>query len=129
MRVTKTVKEYITKEVSTRIYKKYKGEEARAKYEDEQKDKLYEACMKAAQAAMKQVIDENKFDFIETNRINDCLNIRYNVFTIKDWNGINSCHKWRSRFNAEVEEKVNEIIVELELGGDRAKLTEMLNAL
>lgn len=129
MRVTKTVKEYIAKEVSTRIHKKYEAEEARAKYEDEQKDKLYEACMKAAQAAIKQVVDENNLDFIETNRIEDCLNLRYNTFTIKDYSYTNSCHRWRSRFNAEVEERVNEIIVELELGGDRAKLTEMLNAL
>ena len=130
MRVTKTVKEYITKEVSTRIHKKYEEEEARAKYEVEQKNKLYDACIAAAEAAIKKVIDENKFDFIETdNKIGDCINFRYNTFTIKNQNYTNSCHKWRSRFNAEVDEKVNEIVVELELGGDRAKLTEMLNAL
>lgn len=129
MRVTKTVKEYIEKEVSSRIYKKYEAEEACAKYEDEQKEKLYEACMKAAQAAVEQIVNENKLDFIETNRIDDCLSLRYNTFTIKDGNDINSCHRWKSRFNAEVNEKVNEIIVELELGGDRAKLTEMLSAL
>ena len=129
MRVTKTVKEYITKEVSTRIYKKYEAEEARAKYEDEQKDRLFETCVKAAQAAVRQIIDENNLDFVEADSIDNCVSLRYNIFTIKDRTNINSCHKWRNRFNAEVNEKVNEIIVELELGGDKAKLIEMINAL
>ena len=129
MRVTRTVKDYIYKEVSARIHKKYEAEEAQAKYEYEKKEELYQACIHAAAEAAKNILATANLDFIEANIKEDDIRLGFNNFLIKDYNMVNSCHSWRHRFNNEVNEKVDEIIVELELGGDKAKLMEMLAAL
>lgn len=129
MRVTKNVKDYIHKEVSARIYKKYEAEEAQAKHERESRDKLYEDCQQAALEAVKKTAAKANLDFIDTSIKDNGICFCYNMFNIKNANDRNSCHRWEHRFRAEVNEKVNEIIVELELGGDKAKLMEMLEAL
>ena len=129
MRVTKNVKDYIHKEVSARIHKKYEAEEAQAKRERELRDKVYEDCRRAALEAVVKTAAKAKLNFIEYNFTKDFVHFNYGSFNIKDSNNIKSCHLWERRFNAEVNEKTDEIIVELELGGDKAKLMEMLEAL
>lgn len=129
MRVTKNVKNYIRKEVSARIHKKYEAEEAQAKRERELRDKVYDDCCQAALEVIKNTAAKANLDFMEYNFTEKSIHLYYSSFNIKNSKNVNSCHRWKQRCRAEVDEKTNEIIVELELGGDKTKLMEMLEAL
>ena len=51
----------------------------------------------------------------------------YRPIGIKDFCYTDSVHKWESRYAAEVNKIVDNIIVTLELGGDKADLDRMLS--
>lgn len=131
MRVTKTIREYIEKEVSTRIAPKYAAEEAEAKRQEEALEELREACSKAAKEAFNACFDKMYpavADFAEDNRSDimlSCYNGR--VVTIRDKHYTSNVHNWQSRKRAEVKKLVDEIVVTLELGGTKAELMEMLD--
>ena len=131
MRVTSTVKDYIRKEVKKRLMPKYEAEKSRADYEKEVRDAIYERMEKYISQKLKEfkkeVMSENdNADFIEMDIKADYQWMGYRTISIKDTNLISSCHQWEKRFNKEVEEKVDEIIVELELGGTKETLMRLL---
>ena len=133
MRVTKTVKEYIEKCVREKIYKKYEEEKAIAENESHIVNAFWEALgdeiEAIAQERVAKFIEEN--DFVEmtearytSSNITSCHS---NRVTIKNKVYETSVHNWRRRANAEVDEKVTDIIVTLELGGTKADLDRMLS--
>lgn len=131
MRVTKTIREYIEKEVSIRIAPKYAAEEAEAKRQFNAKEEILNACSDAAKKAFNACFDEMfpaVADFAEDNR-NDVMLSFYNSRTIdiKDRCYNSSVHNWHRRKNEEVKKLVDEIVVTLELGGTKAELMEMLD--
>lgn len=134
MRVTKTVKEYIEKEVTKKIYSKYEKEreaaEAERKIVNDFWKELHEYLERIARQKLNDFLQENNF-VKETNRYHTrnepivaCTTYRTEIEGERD---IESVHRWKSRADAEVSEKVDEIIVALELGGDRQVLGKMLS--
>lgn len=131
MRVSKTVKDYIAKEVRTRVYKKYAGEKEIKEERENFLDKVIDTAeQQAFETYIKTVKDMIKdCDYIE---IVDDIEKRfyisggYNNVRIKDREYIDNVYNWKSRANTEVKEKVEEIIVTLELGGNKEDLDRML---
>lgn len=105
MRVTKTIREFIEKEVSNRLDAKYAAEKEEANFQTKVEQDVWEAAMDAAQKAY----DE------------------YMAFGIKDRQSYNGVQCWRRRKDEEARSIVNDIIVEMELGGDKATLMAMLD--
>ena len=132
MRVTKTIREYIEKEVRTRIRPKYAAEEAEAKRRIAARDAFYDKCVKAAEEAFNAAFEANFHDvsdFMEDVRQADNSPVSfYNLRTaqIPDQMERNSVYQWQNRMNAEINKIAEEIVVELELGGTKAELMAML---
>ena len=136
MRVTKTVKEYIQKEVTTRMQKRYADEAAEAKRRCDLKESIEEAALCAAAATFeKYILDairtNDAEDFLQMSDYGEEIKLRYDfhstVLELKDKILSSSVLNWRTRMNEEIKEKVDEIIVTLELGGTKAELMEMLS--
>ena len=132
MRVTKTIRDYIEKEVRARILPKYAAEEAEAKRRLAARDAFFDKCAKAAEEAFNAAFEANFHDvsdFMEDVReaVNPPVTF-YNprVAQIPDKIQRNSVYQWQSRMNAEVNKITTEIVVELELGGTKAELMAML---
>ena len=132
MRVTKTIRDYIEKEVRARIQPKYAAEEAEAKRRIAARDAFFDKCAKAAEEAFNAAFEANFHDvsdFMEDVReaVNPPVTF-YNprVAQIPDKIQRNSVYQWQSRMNAEVNKITEEIVVELELGGTKAELMAML---
>ena len=128
MRVTKTVKEYIEKCVREKVYKKYEAEAAEAKRQREEIDNFIESL----ENTMNEYVEKHIKMFVEEHyyverRSRESFVSLYNPFDIIDHQAISSVHKWRNRADAEVVEKVTDIVVTLELGGTKADLDRMLN--
>ena len=132
MRVTKTIRDYIEKEVRARIQPKYAAEEAEAKRRFAARDAFFDKCAKAAEEAFNAAFEANFHDvsdFMEDVR--DAVNPPVSFYDsraaqIHDRVQRNSVYQWQSRMNAEVNKIVEEIVVELELGGTKAELMAML---
>lgn len=132
MRVTKTIREYIEKEVLARIQPKYAAEEAEAKRRFAARDAFFDKCAKAAEEAFNAAFEANFHDvsdFMEDVRKAD--NSPVSFYTnwaaqIPDRMQRNSVYQWQSRMNEEVKRITEEIVVELELGGTKAELMAML---
>ena len=126
MRVTKTVKEYILKEVKTKFAAKYAEDEQLDNYQRATLDRAKEEALKAATKQYLQVLKtyEEQYDFIKVDP-------EYSL-TISGWKNaieiIDSPLKgWRSRMNDDIKNKVDEIVVELELGGNKETLVKLLS--
>ena len=135
MRVTKTIKEYIYKEVRARIEPKYEAErkeaERRGTILDNIKDRALEVANEAYHSYILAQLEEGDNEsFIEylPSDMNITTAYRKHI-CLKDRSYINTVYGWRRRCDEEVRKKAEEIIVELELGGDRKLLTELLNKL
>lgn len=131
MRVTKVVREYIEKKVTEKYLERYAAEKAAAELESNIRDKIHEAAVEAARLAFDECVrgflDYNEnYNFIEYNPEGISIYGNYNVIRIKNMHNEGSKHNWRQRMNAEVKEKVSEIIVELELGGTKETLEKLL---
>ena len=133
MRVTKTVREYIEKCVREKVYKKYEEERVIAENESHILNAFWEALgdeiEAIAQERVAKFIEEN--DFVEMAEArytsSDITSCHSNRVTIKNKVYEASVHNWRRRANVEVDEKVTDIIVNLELGGTKADLDRMLS--
>jgi hypothetical protein len=136
MRVTKTVKEYIYKEVTARMERKYAEEAAEAQrqrdlYEKIEEEALrtaaeaYEICVKAKIAAFKA---EDFLKMSTDTGLEVKLDHQYRSLQLclMNQSNIDSVHCWRRRMQKEVNEKCDDIIVTLELGGTRDELMKML---
>lgn len=132
MRVTKTIREYIEKEVSVRIQPKYAAEEAEAKRRFAARDAFFDKCAKAAEEAFNAAFEANFHDvsdFMEDVREADHSPVSFysnRAANIPDQLQRNSVYRWQIRMNEEVRKITEEIVVELELGGTKAELMAML---
>ena len=132
MRVTKTIREYIEKEVRARIQPKYAAEEAEAKRRVSARDAFFDKCAKAAEEAFNAAFEANFHDvsdFMEDVREADNSPVSFytqRAAQIPDQMQINSVYRYQNRMNAEVKKIAEEIVVELELGGTKAELMAML---
>ena len=132
MRVTKTIREYIEKEVRARIQPKYAAEEAEAKRRFAARDAFFDKCAKAAEEAFNAAFEANFHDvsdFMEDVREADNSPVSFytnRAAEIPDRMQHNSVYRWQNRMNEEVRKITEEIVVELELGGTKAELMAML---
>ena len=134
MRVTKAVREYIEKQVRAKVEQKYEAEKNESKrIKDIKADIETRAAEAARQAAIAVFMEaknyEDILDFDEKFVQDIYMNGSYRVLDLKDRVYQNSVHHWSRRMHNEVEEKVQDIIVTLELGGNKADLDRMLSEL
>ena len=132
MRVTKAVREYIEKQVRAKIEKKYEVEKNESnRIKDIKEDIETRATEAASQEAIAVFMEaknyEDILDFDEKSVQNIYMGGSRNVIGLKDRVYQNSIHNWSYRMQSEVDEKVQDIIVTLELGGNKADLDRMLN--
>ena len=134
MRVTKAVREYIEKQVRAKIEQKYEAEKNESKrIKDIKADIETRAAEAARQAAIAVFMEaknyEDILDFDEKFMQDIYMSGSYRVLGLKDEVYQNSVHRWSRRMQNEVEEKVQNIVVTLELGGNKADLDRMLSEL
>ena len=131
MRVTKKVENYIREQVKAKVMPKYEAEKAESKRILNIKNDIENRASKAAREAAMAVFAEAKEygDILELdeNAIQNSYLSCYHPISIKDFCYTNSVHKWESRYTEEVNKIVDNIIVTLELGGNKADLDRMLN--
>ena len=131
MRVTKKVENYIREQVKAKVMPKYEAEKAESKrIINLRNDIENRACEAAKQAAMAVFAEVKEYDDIfelDENSIRKAYLSCSRPIGIKDFCYINSVHKWESRYTEEVDKIVDNIIVTLELGGNKADLDRMLN--
>lgn len=133
MRVTKTIREFIEREVSARLAPKYEAEKQEAKRQSDIEQEVWEKALTAMQEACDKVLDKAiaEHDFLGDLRSVSkgcCVELRKHcAFHIKDYQNYSSVHRYQRRMTDEAKKTVDEIIVELELGGTKAELMEMLD--
>ena len=131
MRVTKKVENYIREQVKAKVMPKYEAEKAESKrIINLRNDIENRACEAAKQAAMTVFAETKEYDDIfelDENSIRKAYLSCSRPIGIKDFCYINSVHNWESRYAEEVNKIVDNIIVTLELGGNKADLDRMLN--
>lgn len=131
MRVTKKVENYIREQVKAKVMPKYEAEKAESKRIINLKNDIESRASEAARQAAMAVFNEAKkygdiFEVDEDSILKSYLSC-YHAISIKDFCYTNSVHKWESRYAEEVNKIVDNIIVTLELGGNKADLDRMLN--
>ena len=131
MRVTKKVENYIREQVKAKVMPKYEAEKAESKRILNLKNDIESRASEAARQAAMAVFNEAKkygdiFEVDEDSILKSYLSC-YRPITIKGVNYIESIHNWESRYAEEVNKIVDNIIVTLELGGNKADLDRMLN--
>ena len=131
MRVTKKVENYIREQVKAKVMPKYEAEKAEARRVLDIKNDIENRASKAAKEAAMTVYAEVK-EYSELFELNEDSIQRsyfasYNPITIKNWRYSSSVYTWESRYAEEVNKTVDNIIVTLELGGNKADLDRMLS--
>lgn len=128
MRVTKTVREYIEKKVAEKIYVKYEAEKLEAKRQNEEihnfVEELEDVMNEYVEKHIKMFVEEHPY---AERGARDKLISFYSPINIVDRHISSSIHNWQSRARAEIKEKVDDIIVTLELGGTKADLERMIS--
>ena len=132
MRVTKAVREYIEKQVRAKIEQKYEAEKNESKRIKDIKEDIETRAAEAARQAAIVVFMEAKnyediLDFDEKFVQNIYMSGSNRVLDLKDRVYQSSIHNWSRRMQNEIDEKVQDIIVTLELGGNKADLDRMLS--
>lgn len=129
MRVTKTIREYIEKKVWEKIDAKYEAEKLEAERQNKIKNEILEAASEAAERVYRETIINaaQNIDFLEVHEDRMPNIYRSNCIDIKDRCYTNSVHHWRDRARSEWREKVDNIVVTLELGGTKNDLDKMLS--
>ena len=132
MRVTKAVREYIEKQVRAKIEKKYEAEKNESeRIKGIKADIETRAAEAARQAAIAVFMEAKNYEDIlsfDEKFVQDIYMSGSNrVLGLKDRVYQNSIHNWSRRMQNEIDEKVQDIIVTLELGGNKADLDRMLN--
>lgn len=133
MRITKTIREYIEREVKAKVTPKYAAEKIESDRQKKALSEFLDACQQAAVDAYNAYFDEHFSDI--SSFCEDCRRgpvyvreVREPQARLKNAHCISSIHRWIRRCDTEIEETVDRIILELELGGDKARLMEMLEA-
>ena len=133
MRVTKKIENYIREQVKAKVMPKYEAEKAEAARIISIKNDIESRADKAAREAAKAVYAEVK-EYSELLELDESSIERsyfncYHPISIKNYSYSNSIYKWESRYAEEVNKIVDDIIVTLELGGNKADLDRMLSEL
>lgn len=130
MRVTKVTREYIESQVQKKLEHKYATEKATLSEQMKIRDKLLTDAARKAEQAYNDFMDENlpKCDFLRDDRDRH----PYNGYTSMcvSFNGIhdnNSVYNWSRRMRDEAKEIATQIVVTLELGGNKEDLERMLS--
>ena len=132
MRVTKVIKEYIVKEVEARIAPRYAAEKAEADRQEKILDGIWDKAYEKADKVFNDYLDAElpKYDFVEDKRKEparlQAWYSRSSIFDIKDKMRDDNVVNWEQRMRGERNKISNDIIINLELGGTRAELEDML---
>ena len=133
MRVTKKVENYIREQVKAKIMPKYEAEKADSKriigIKNDIESRASEAAKQAAMAVFTEAKEYGDIFELDEDSIRKAYLSCYRPIGIKDFCYTDSVHKWDSRYSAEVNKIVDDIIVTLELGGNKADLDRMLSEL
>lgn len=131
MRVTKKVENYIREQVKAKIMPKYEAEKAESKriisIKNDIESRASEAAKQAAMAVFAEAKEYGDIFELDEDSIRKSYLSCYRPIGIKDFCYTDSVHKWDSRYAAEVNKIVDDIIVTLELGGNKADLDRMLS--
>lgn len=132
MRVTKKVENYIREQVRAKIAPKYEWEKAESKRIKDLQSDIQNRATEAARQAALAVLEEAKehadvLEYHEAETEEMCLTRLAYIISLKDSIYITSVHKWSRRMEDEVNKIVDDIIVTLELGGNKADLDRMLS--
>lgn len=128
MRVTKVVREYIEKQVRLKIAPKYEAEMAEEKRQREVLEKLYETAFDTAEQVVSDILDEavQQHDFLVDKR-KFGYELRLSTYGAKCIEVATSKNESAQvRMCREIKEVVDNIIVNLELGGNKDDLDRML---
>ena len=129
MRVSKTVREYIEKKVSEKVNAKYDAERIEAERQNKVINDFWNNFSEEFEALAKERV--NKFleenSFAERGARETIMSYYSGVISIADRHMTSSVHNWRNRARTEIKEKVEDIIVTLELGGTKEDLERMIN--
>ena len=131
MRVTKKVENYIREQVKAKVMPKYEAEKAEAARIISIKNDIESRADRAAREAAKAVYAEAK-EYSELLELDESSIERsyfncYHPISIKNYSYRDSVYKWEFRYADEVNKIVDDIIVTLELGGNKADLDRMLS--
>ena len=134
MRVTKKVENYIREQVRAKIAPKYEWEKVESKRIKDLQSDIQNRATEAARQAALAVLEEAKehadvLEYHEAETEEMCLTRLAYIISLKDSIYISSVHKWSRRMEDEVNKVVDDIIVTLELGGNKADLDRMLSEL
>ena len=131
MRVTKKVENYIREQVKAKVMPKYEAEKAEAlrvlDLKNDIESRASDAARKAAMAVYAEAKEHGEFFELDEESIRNAYFSCYHAITIKNWRCSSSAYTWESRYAEEVNRTVDNIIVTLELGGNKADLDRMLN--
>lgn len=129
MRVSKTVREYIEKKVSEKVNAKYDAERIEADRQNKAINDFWDNLSEELEALAAERV--NKFlennSFAERGPRLNIISLYSNVVSIADRHMVSSVHNWRNRAKAEIKEKVEDIVVTLELGGTKEDLERMIS--
>lgn len=133
MRVTKKVENYIREQVKAKVMPKYEAEKAEAAriigIKNDIENRAREAARQAAMAVFAEAKNYDDIFELDEDSIQKAYLSCYRPIGIKDFCYTDSVHKWESRYSEEVDKIVDNIIVTLELGGNKADLDRMLSEL
>ena len=129
MRVSKTVREYIEKKVSEKVNAKYDAERIEAGRQNKAINDFWNNLSEELEALAAERVNEflGKNSFAERGPQPNIVSSYSNVVSIADRHLSSSVHNWRNRARAEIKEKVEDIVVTLELGGTKEDLERMIS--
>ena len=129
MRVSKTVREYIEKKISEKVSAKYDAERIEADRQNKAINDFWNNLSEEIEALAAERINKflEKNSFAERGPGSLIVSTYYNVISIADRHMNSSVHNWKNRARTEIKEKVEDIVVTLELGGTKEDLERMIN--
>ena len=125
MRVSKTVREYIQKEVSGRLMPKYEEQKAEAVRREGIRQEVIDDFAGTIKDFMRQYLENacTKYPFLKADYPENPHIYIGGYLGFADTN----LQSWRNRLNNEVNDATNRIVIELELGGTKKDLERLLN--
>lgn len=126
MRVTKTVKEYISKKVAEKYKPLIEEIDLDYKVKKEEVNKKIECAVKEFEKQLKAIVADNndKWTFDVAERWGEKRILSW--YEVSDKTAEHEYRNQKSQLECERNEKIENIIVELELGGTRETLEKML---
>lgn len=129
MRVSKTVREYIEKKVSEKVNAKYDAERIEADRQNKTINDFWNNLSEELEALAAERVNRflEKNSFAERGPGSHIVSTYSSVISIADRHMNSSVHNWRNRARTEIKEKVEDIVVTLELGGTKEDLERMIS--